>query len=127
MGKKKNELVVQNETLIDETVLFKYVSVIIENRKIRIQSRVNQESVLMFWEIGKYISSVLLGGERAGYGKQILVTLSQELQKKYGNSFEYSNVTRMIKFATRFPDAEIVVPLAQQLILIPNRKSDVCL
>ena len=115
MGKKKNELVVQNETLIDETVLFKYVSVIIENRKIRIQSRVNQESVLMFWEIGKYISSVLLGGERAGYGKQILVTLSQELQKKYGNSFEYSNVTRMIKLATRFPDSQIIVPLAQEL------------
>ena len=77
--------------------------------------RVNQENVLMFWEVGKYISSVLLGGERAGYGKQIVVTLAQQLQSKYGTSFDYSNVTRMIKFAARLPEIEIVVPLAQQL------------
>jgi len=42
------------------------------------------------------------------------VTASQELQEKYGSSFEYSNITRMIKFAARFPDAQIVVPLAQE-------------
>ena len=41
--------------------------------------------------------------------------LAQQLQKKYGSSFDYTNVTRMIKFAARFPDFEIVVPLAQQL------------
>ena len=79
------------------------------------QAQVNQESILMFWEVGKHIGSILLGGERAEYGKQILVTVSQELQEKYGSSFEYSNITRMIKFAARFPDAQIVIPLAQQL------------
>jgi len=69
----------------------------------------------MFWEVGKYIGSILLDGERAGYGKKIVVTLAQQLQTKYGSSFDYSNVTRMIKFAARFPDVRIVVPLAQQL------------
>ena len=115
MSKTKKELAVQGGVPIDETALFEYISAIIENRKLRAQTQVNQESVLMFWEIGKYIGSALLGGERAGYGKQILVTLSQELQEKYGSSFEYSNITRMIKFASRFPDAQMIVPLAQQL------------
>jgi len=115
MGKKKQELAVQGEKQIDEAVLFNRVSSIIENRKLRAQVQANQESVLMFWEIGKYIGSILLGGERAGYGKQIVVTLAQHLHEKYGSSFEYSNVTRMIKFAARFPDSQIVVPLAQQL------------
>jgi len=115
LSKSKNELAVQGENKIDAAVLFKSVSEIIENRKSHAQMQANQEGVLMFWEIGKYISSILLGGERAEYGKQILVTLSQELQIKYGSSFEHSNLTRMIKFANRFPDAEIVVPLAQQL------------
>jgi len=115
MIEKENELSVQNRKNIDESLLFRYVSSIIENRKYRAQTQANQESILMFWEIGKYINSVLLGGERAGYGKQIVVTLAQQLQRRYGNSFEYSNVTRMIKFASRFPDAQIVVPLAQQL------------
>ena len=95
--------------------MFKNVSEIIENRIRRTHVQVNQENVLMFWEVGKYIGSVLLGGERAGYGKQIVVTLAQQLQLKYGTSFDYSNVTRMIKFAARFPEIEIVVPLAQHL------------
>jgi predicted nuclease of restriction endonuclease-like (RecB) superfamily len=115
MSEKKKDLSVKGETQVDETALFNYVSAIIENRKFRAQAQANQESVLMFWEIGKYVGSVLLGGERAGYGKQIVVTLAQQLQTKYGSSFEYSNVTRMIKFAARFPDVEIVVPLAQHL------------
>ena len=39
----------------------------------------NHENVLMFWEVGKYIGSVLLGNERAKYGKQIVVPLAQQL------------------------------------------------
>jgi len=115
MSNKVTGLAVQNEEQINEPALFEYVSAIIENRISRAQSQANQESILMFWEIGKYIGSVLLGGERAEYGKQIVVTLAQQLQTKYGSSFDYSNITRMIKFAVRFPDVQIIVPLAQQL------------
>jgi len=115
MGKLKKELAIPEATDINETALFKNVSAIIENRIRRTHVQVNQENVLMFWEVGKYIGSVLLGGERAGYGKQIVVTLAQQLQLKYGTSFDHSNVTRMIKLAARFPKIEIVVPLAQQL------------
>ena len=83
MDNKKKDLAVQGEKQIDEITLFERVSSIIENRKYRAQAQVNQESILMFWEVGKHIGSILLGGERAGYGKQILVTVSQELQEKY--------------------------------------------
>ena len=130
MAKNKQELTVQSDNQIDGTALYKNVSAIIENRKYLAQAQANQESVLMFWEIGKYIGSVLLGGERAGYGKQIVVTLAQQLQEKYGSSFEYSNVTRMIRFAARFADFQIVVPLAQQLswshfiALLPLKSDD---
>ena len=79
MGKRKQELVVNSDKYIDESTLFDSVSAIIENRKFRAQAQANQESIIMFWEIGKYISSVLLGGERAGYGKQIVVSLAQQL------------------------------------------------
>jgi len=110
MSKKKNELAVTGVSEINELALFENVSAIIENRIHRVHVQVNQENVLMFWEVGKYIGSVLLGGERAGYGKQIVVPLAQQLQSKYGTSFDYSNVTRMIKFAARLPEIEIVVP-----------------
>jgi len=39
----------------------------------------NCEVTLMYREIGRYIGSVLLGGECAEYGKKILATLSQQL------------------------------------------------
>ena len=96
MAKNKSELAIQGEMQISEKALFDKVSAIIESRIYCAQVQVNQESIFMFWEVGKYIGSVLLGGERAGYGKQIVVTLAQQLQEKYGKSFDYSNVTRMI-------------------------------
>ena len=39
----------------------------------------NCEVTMMYWEIGQHINSVLLGGIRAEYGKQIVATLSQQL------------------------------------------------
>lgn len=100
---------------LDDSSIFANVSEIIQSRKLRAQSHANQELVLMFWEIGKYIGSVFLGGERGAYGKQIVSSLAARLTARYGNSFGYENLTRMIKFAERFPDFQILVPLAQEL------------
>jgi len=117
MAKKKETASVSKgtEIMINETELFKKVSEIIENRKFRAASYANSEITLMFWEIGQYVDSVLLGGERAEYGRRIVATLAQQLMERYGNSFERTKISRMIKFAKLFPDFEIVAPLAQQL------------
>jgi predicted nuclease of restriction endonuclease-like (RecB) superfamily len=69
----------------------------------------------MYWEIGKYVDSVLLGGERAEYGKKILATLSRQLIAKYGNGFELSKLRRMLQFAEVFANPEIVATLSRQL------------
>jgi type IV secretory pathway VirJ component len=100
---------------IDESALFERVAGIIENRKSRARAYANREIVLMYWEVGRYLNSVVLDYKRGEYGKAILATLSQELQKKYGNSFEYTKITRMIKFAELFYDEEIVATLSQHL------------
>ena len=92
----------------DEIRLFSNVAQIIEKRKVNIISVANNQVVLMFWEIGRYINSAILGMERAEYGKRIVKTLSTQLQQKYGNQFEDKNLRRMMQFATQFPDIEIV-------------------
>jgi predicted nuclease of restriction endonuclease-like (RecB) superfamily len=69
----------------------------------------------MFWEIGKYINTAILGMERAQYGKRIVATVSQQLVEKYGKSFEKTNLTRMMQFAEQFPNIEIVYSLCTQL------------
>ena len=79
MGKSNKELIVQNETQIDESQIFEHVASIIESRKSSAGAYANREVTLMYWEAGHYISSVVLGGSRAAYGKQIVSTLSTQL------------------------------------------------
>ncbi|MDR0842398.1 MAG: PDDEXK nuclease domain-containing protein [Acidobacteriota bacterium] len=100
---------------VDEARLFERVSAIIENRKARAASRANSEVTMMFWEVGHLVNLNTLGGERASYGEKIVVTLARQLALRYGNSFEVKNLRRMMQFARRFPDVEIVAPLARQL------------
>ena len=130
MDKNNKEIALQEEAKIDEIELFKRVSEIIENRKFRAQTAANSEATLMFWEVGQYVNSVILDEKRAAYGKQIVATLSLQLQGKYGNSFELTNLRRMIRFAERFVDYEIVATLSPQLSwshiieLLPLKSND---
>ena len=101
--------------LVDESALFNRVSEIIENRKFRAGAYANREVTLMYWEVGQYVNSVLLGGERAEYGKRIVTTLSSQLMGKYGKAFDIHNLRRMVRFAQKFPDLEIVTTLSSQL------------
>ena len=104
MSKKKNEI-----------VLFERVSSIIENRKHRAGAYANREIVLMYWELGKYINSVVLDGGRASYGKNILSTLSTKLMSAYGNSFYLENIYRMMRFNNVFIDFEILSTASTKL------------
>jgi predicted nuclease of restriction endonuclease-like (RecB) superfamily len=131
MAKKKIQtLVTKPECAIDEVALFERVTAIIENRKARAGAAANREVTLMYWEIGQHIDSVLLGGERGEYGKQILATLSQELMERYGVNFEYTKLNRMINFSRVFPDSEIVATLSQVLswshflVIIPLKSDE---
>ncbi len=79
-------------TQINENSLFTHISKIIEKRKNKAGMYTNREVTLMYWEIGHYISSVVLGEERAEYGRKIVTTLSSQLVKKYGQAFDIHNI-----------------------------------
>lgn len=116
MSKKKSQaLSVQGEKQIDEAALFERVSAIIESRKARAGAYANREVTLMYWEVGRHINSAVLDGGRAAYGKKILTELAAKLIAKYGKSFSERNLYRMMLFETRFPDLEILPPLAAKL------------
>ena len=108
-------LTTPNKAEIDETTLFERVSAIIENRKVRAQASANYEATMMFWEVGQFINSIILGNKRAEYGKRILTELAAKLMTRYGKSFSERNLYRMTLFAERFTDVEILTPLAAKL------------
>ena len=93
---------------IDESLLFTHVAKMIECRKRRAMTHANQEATMMFWEIGRYIHSIVLENERAAYARKILSALATKLTAQYGQGFAKRNLYRMAQFADSFPDQEVV-------------------
>ena len=91
------------------------ISSLIEQSQRHIAVQANSTLTLLFWKIGKLINGDILGNKRADYGKQIVPTLSAQLETRYGRNFTEKNVRRMMRFAEQFLDEQMVVPLTRQL------------
>ena len=91
------------------------ISALIEESKQHVIRTANSALTLLFWQIGKRVNDEILKNDRAQYGKQIIATVSAQLELKYGRNFAEKNLRRMIQFSIEFSDFEIVVPLARQL------------
>ncbi len=98
-----------------DRALIEDVRSLIQASKERVASTVNVELSLLYWQIGHRIHIDILAGDRAGYGKEIVATLSQQLTTEYGAGFSYSSLTRMVKFSQCFPDQKIIATLSQTL------------
>lgn len=71
---------------------------------------------MMYWHIGERINRDVLGNQRAEYGKQIVASVSRQLQEEYGpKGFDAKNIHRMMQFAQKFPEEQIVASLMRQL------------
>ena len=89
---------------------------IINQTRNRVAVNVNAELTLMYWHIGERINREVLGNERAEYGKQIVATVSTQLQEEFGTKgFDEKNIRRMMQFAALFPEIQIVATLSRQL------------
>ena len=88
---------------------------LIEISRTELAVTVNSTLTLLYWQIGQRIHSEVLQGERAGYGEQIVLTLSRQLETDYGRGFSSKNLRHMLRFAQAFPDADIVSALRRQL------------
>jgi DUF1016 N-terminal domain len=95
--------------------LLKDLRSMIEKTQQSVSSTVNASLTLLYWHVGNRIHKEILQQSRAGYGKEIVVTLSRQLVLDYGNGFNEKNLRRMIQFVEEFPDERIVVSLIRQL------------
>jgi predicted nuclease of restriction endonuclease-like (RecB) superfamily len=91
------------------------LSQLIEQSKKQVAVQANSALTILFWQIGNRINQDILQNKRAEYGKQIVPTLSTQLENKYGRNFEVKNLRRMMQFAEQFTDFQIVVTLSRQL------------
>jgi predicted nuclease of restriction endonuclease-like (RecB) superfamily len=95
--------------------LFNELSQLIEQSKQQVAVQANSAVTILFWQVGNRINQDILQNKRAEYGKQIVLTVSAQLENKYGRNFEVKNLRRMMQFAEQFTDFQIVVTLSRQL------------
>ncbi len=95
--------------------LFKELTSIIEMGKKNVVAQVNSTLTLVYWKVGHKINEYVLEGERAEYAKNIVVTVSRDLETLYGRGFAEKNIRRMIQFSKVFKDFEIVATLSTKL------------
>ena len=94
--------------------LFEQIKNLIEQTKQNVAISVNSSLTMMYWEIGNRINQNILKNQRAEYGKEIVVTLSRQLQDNFGKGFDEKNLRRMMQFANAI-EKQKVVTLSRQL------------
>lgn len=75
---------------ITNNSLFEQIKNLIEQTKNNVTVAVNSSLTMMYWNIGKLINDEVLQNKRAEYGKEIVATVSQQLQDNKKNSAMFS-------------------------------------
>ena len=87
-----NELVIQQE-------MISQIREIMINARQSVATRVNNEQLLAYWNIGRVIVEHEQDHDkRAEYGKSVLKQISKQLTKEFGRGFSVSNLQFMRRF-----------------------------
>lgn len=81
---------------VSNSRLLRDIASFIEDARTRAATSVNEILTLRNWLIGDRIQKEFLKEKRAGYGEQIVVTLSQQLTEVYGSGFTRDSLFRII-------------------------------
>ena len=95
--------------------LFNTIRTLIDSARQRAAVAVNAELTLLYWQVGHAIHTQILQEQRAEYGKQVIVTLSQQLTSAYGKGWGKRQLHHCLRFAETFQDIQIVHALRTQL------------
>ena len=93
---------------------FNQIIEMIEKRKNNAYRKVNEELILLYLEVGKFLYELR---ENSNYGDKITTKGSDFMKNNYPNikGFTKRNIERMIQFYSTYKDDEIATPLVAQL------------
>ncbi len=88
------------------TTLLNDIQSLIENAQDKAIRAVDTQRVMLYWNIGQRIYEELQDGKnRADYGKQLLKTLSSDLEPMFGSGYSVRQLELMRQFYKVFPNA----------------------
>ncbi len=83
---------------------------ILDQARANVIKAVNSNMVIAYWLIGREIVQELQhGDQRAEYGKQVISTLSGELNVRYGKGFSATNIKYFRLFYQTYADREPII------------------
>lgn len=88
---------------------------LIDSARRRAAVAVNAELTLLYWHVGERIHREILGGQRAGYGDEVVAALARHLCAEYGRGWSARQLRLCIRFAQTYPEAQIVHTLCAKL------------
>jgi predicted nuclease of restriction endonuclease-like (RecB) superfamily len=104
-----------NDLRPPDDLLFQEIGQLIDAAKQRAAAAVNAEITLLYWQVGNRIQIEVLQGQRAEYGKQVILTLSQRLTQVYGKGWGERQLRYCTLLAEVFPDREILHTVCAKL------------
>ena len=88
---------------------------LIDSARRRVAVAVNAELTLLYWHVGERIHREILGGQRAGYGDEVVAALARHLCAEYGRGWSARQLRLCIRFAQTYPEVQIVHTLCAKL------------
>lgn len=112
-----NEIIANDTNTSIESVeqAYKDISILINEKRACVKTAVNNAMVSLYWNIGKYLVTVVLQNQKPEYGERIVEGISRRLTMEYGSGYNETSINRMIKFYQLFTDHEKVATLSQFL------------
>ena len=99
---------------MEKELEFKEIISIIQNHRQNAYRKINEELVMMYYEIGQYLSKKVNAGE---YGEGVISKIANEIKEQYPtlNGFSKRNLYLMIQFYEIYKDNQKVQALIAQL------------
>ena len=99
----------------DLQMLYGSIAELIKQAKTKVAITANTELTMLYWNVGKSIHQFVLQGNRAAYGKQIIINLSEMLTLNFGNGWGDKQLRHCIKAAESISEEQIVYAVRRQL------------
>jgi len=91
------------------------VRLLIDAARQRVASTVNAELTQLYWQIGNRVNVELLQGQRAEYGKQVILELAKQLTTEFGKGWSEQQLRHCLRLAETFPDDQILSTVRREL------------
>ncbi len=88
-------------------ILLEDLRKLIDTARKSVAKTVNSTMTLLYWQIGKRIYTEILNENRAEYGKQIVINISEELTLLYGKGWSPRQIRYCLQIAELFPEFKI--------------------